>query len=594
MERSRSLPHEWEEKGDFTVATHQRGARHVRLASMFFGGAALFFFIALGIAGYLFYYGGNAVSIDKVIIGIQGPTTIAGGDIVPLSITITNKNPATLENATIEIDFPDGTRDATNVLKSYPRYIENLGQLASGATITRSVKAVIFGGAGQAITLPMVFSYSTAGSNATFEKKSPYTLAVSSTPLSVSVESLTETVSGDPFTFTLTVRSNATVPLNNVILTATSPFGFSVLSSSVPLSSGNFLIGTLAPGASKRITLTGTLAGQNGEQRVFHFTLGTAKSSQDPTLAVTYMTQDATVSIAAPFIMTTLAINGNTSGTAVVAPASAQSVSLSYVNTLPTPISNATVAITISGSAIEYDSIKAANGFYNSANHTIIFDQSTDPALTLLAPGATGIGSFTFSTLPAGVASPTVTFTISVSGTRIGQANVPEQVTASMSTTAKVATAIQLAALSSHAPGPIALSGPIPPRAEQATTYAIVWNIQNRGSVVAGGTVTATLPTYVSYTGQTTGTGSFSYDAASHTVTWNVGDIAQGGNAQGIFEVSLTPSTSQRGGMVTLVNTPSFTGYDRFAGVPVTTSATAVTTETPADPGYVSSKGIVQ
>ncbi|MFA6503277.1 MAG: hypothetical protein WCT45_03430, partial [Candidatus Paceibacterota bacterium] len=477
-----TLPHAWEEKELVPPPQPLQGERQVRLATVFLGGAAAFFLVALLAAGYFFYFGSNSVSTDKITIDMQGPTTIAGGDTVPLTLTITNKNPVAIEDATIEVDFPDGTRSAANVLAPYPRYVENLGTLQSGAVVTRSVKAVVFGGAGETITLPVSFTYGTASSNAIFEKKTSYPLAITSTPLSVSVDALAETVSGEPITFTLTVRSNAAVPLSNVAVSASSPFGFSVTSSSIPLSNGSFLIGTLAPGASKQVTLTGTLSGQNNEQRVFHFTVGTAKSSQDPTLSVSYMTQDATVKIAAPFITTTLAINGDTSPNVVITPGSTNSVTLTYVNTLSTAVTNASIVVSVAGSAIDYDSIKSTNGFYNSSDHSVLFSKDTDPALATLAPGASGIGTLTFSTLPVGTLSPTVTLALSVSGTRVGQSHVPERVTTSAVKTAKVATTVLFSSRTSHLQDPFGASGPIPPRANQATTYAVFWNIQNKGN----------------------------------------------------------------------------------------------------------------
>lgn len=608
-ERSkRSLPHTWEEndsqyKQQSTVhhnlrseESPHRGKRHVRLASIFFTAASLFFLISIGITGYFFYYGSNVVSIDKITIDIQGPTTIAGGDTIPFLLAITNRNPVAIENATIEIDFPNGTRNATDVLSTYPRYIENLGTIASGATVTRSIKVVMFGGAGQDLVLPISFSYDTVGSNATFVKTSSYTLAISSTPLSVSVDALTETVSGKPLTFTLAVRSNATVPLNNVVLSGSFPFGFIPDSSSLPLHNSSFLLGTLLPGAVKTITLTGTLTGQDKEQRVFHFTIGVAKTAQDQTIAVTYMTQDATVTIAAPFLSTTLTLNGDTRTSVVAAPGSHQSVTISYANTLATSITNAEVAVTISGSAVDYESIRAESGFYRSVDHTVVFNRDTDPALGVLAPGAVGIGAFSFSTLPteALASAPTIIFTTSVSGTREGQTNVPEQISASATKIVKVATTIALSAFALHTSGPLSTSGPIPPRANQETTYTIVWNVRDEGNAVAGGSVNATLPSYVSYIGTTAGTGLFSYDTKSRTVSWNTGDLVQGASAQGIFQVSITPSTSQEGSAPALTGDVSFSGHDRFAGVTVTATANPATTETSRDPGYVPMNAIVQ
>lgn len=568
----------------------------MRFAGIFFVAAFLFFLASLAGVGYFFYYGGNSVSVDQIAIDMQGPTTIAGGDTVPLSLTITNKNPVAIENAKIEIVFPEGTRSATDVRSAYPRYVEDIGTLASGASVTRSIKAVLFGGAGQSLSLPVALSYGTSGSNAVFVKKSSYALTISSTPLSLSVDTLTETVSGKPLQFLLSVRSNATAPIADVVLTGAFPFGFSVVSSSLPLQGSSFSLGTLQPGTAKTVTLVGTLAGQDKEKRVFHFTVGTAKSAQDQALAVAYMTQEATVAITAPFINANISINGDTKENIVLTPGSNQNVTVSYANTLATNITNAVVAIAVSGSAVDYESISAQSGFYRSSDHTIIFSRDTDSALAMLAPGAHGIGAFTFSTLPAGTvgSSPAVTFTISVSGTRVGQTNVPEQVSSFVTKTARVSTVVDLAAFSLHSSGSLKTSGPIPPRADVPTTYTIVWNVQNRGIAVAGGTVSATLPGYVSYTGTTAGTGSFSYNSESRTVTWNTGELAQNASAQGAFQVSLVPSTSQRGSAPELVKGASFSGYDRFAGVQVSATADAVTTETRRDPGYVSANGIVQ
>jgi hypothetical protein len=589
-----ALPHEW--KDTLLPAHLEGGERHVRLATIFLGAAAAFFVVALVVAGLLISVGGNSVSGDKITIDVEAPTSITGGDTVPLAITIVNRNLVALENATIEIDFPPGTKDAADVSEPYPHYVEQLGTLGSGERVTRSIKAVFFGASGQTLMVPISLSYGTKGSNAVFVKKYAYTLTVSSTPLEVSVDTLTETVSGKPLTLTLTVRSNATTPLSNVVLLGALPFGFTPVSSSIPFTNSAFLLGTLQPGQSKTITLTGTLTGQNNEQRVFRFSIGTATSPKDQTLAVTYLTQDATVTIAAPFISTALSLNGSRVQDAVITPDSHQNVSVRYTNTLPTSIEHARVEVKISGSAIDYDSIRTSSGFYNSSTRTIVFSGDTDPSLESLSSGASGVGAFGFSTLPADELgpSPAVSFTVSVSGTRIGQTSVPEQVSASMTETAKVRTLVLLTASALHSSGPFNNSGPIPPVADEATTYTIVWGVQNTGSTIAGATVSATLPSYVMYTSNTNGSGLFSYNESSRVVTWTIGDVPQGGSITGAFQVSLTPSTSQKGGAPALTSSTAFTGYDRFAGVQLTASADPVTTETRGDPGYRSDDAVVQ
>lgn len=336
--------------------------------------------------------------------------------------------------------------------------------------------------------------------------------------------------------------------------------------------------------------------GQDKEQRVFNFTVGTAKTTTDQTLAVTYMEQSATVMISAPFISTTLAINGETRTDTVVNPGSVQSVSVSYTNTLASSVNNAVVTVGISGSAVDYDSIRSSNGFYNSSDHTIVFSKDTDTSLAQLAPGASGLGAFTFLTLPAESlsSSPTVIFTVSVSGTRLGQTNVPENVNFSVTKTVKVATKVELQAYSLHASGPFVNTGNIPPKADKPTTYTIIWSARNASNAVAGGMISATLPSYVTYTGQKSGTGSFSYNEKFRMITWTIGDIRQGATAQGAFQVSLMPSTSQRGSTVALTSVATFSGHDRFTNVDISTSADPATTETTNDSGYVVSNGVVQ
>jgi hypothetical protein len=560
----------------------------MRLATKFFLFALLFFVIASGIAAYLFLSGSRSVSTDNIAIAIQGPTTVAGGDTVPLALTITNKNPVAITNAVITIDFPEGTRSADDVMTAYPRYTENLGTLAPGASVERSIKAVVFGSGGDQISLPVSLSYGTDSSNATFIKPSTYALTISTAPISVSVSTLTEAVSGKPITLDVTVRSNATTAVSGVLLSAQYPFGFTVSSSNLTPVGNSFTLGTLEPGDTKEIKITGTLAGQQGDTRVFHFTVGTGSASSPQTLAVAYMSQDATVNIAAPFLATTLSLNGSTSTQSVISAGATIQGRLSWVNTLATAIQNADIEIVLAGAALDPSSVRVDRGFFRSADNTIIFNSQTDPSLASLAPGASGVGSFSFSTIAANaLRNSTLSLTISVAGTRIGQASVPESVSSTMVDTIKLTTALALDSYGLHSAGPFVNSGAFPPVANAETTYTVVWNAHNSANAIAGATVSATLPPYVRFTGATSpADGSVTYDASSRTVTWSAGDIGAGASAQAAFQIGFTPSVSQQGMSPVLVNAPTVSGVDRFAQVTVTGQGSAVTTQISRDPAY--------
>lgn len=577
------------------LAEAAKAPRHLRLALRFFIVAVIFFVVSVGAVFYVSTIGGNTVSVNKIDLRVQGPTTIAGGDEVTLALAVTNTNAVPIQNAQLSVDFPEGTRDVADISRPFVHATESIGTIASGATVIKSVRAVLFGSTGVPLTVPVSLSYSAAGSNAVFVKKASYSVTVSTSPLSVSIDTPAEAVSGKPLTLRLTVRSNASGPLSNVVLSGVFPFGFSVLSSSVPFSGSVAYLGTLAPGDAKVITLTGLVTGQEREQRSFTFMVGTAKSQTDQSLAVTYMTQSASVAIAAPFISATVAVNGDSSPSVTLSPGALQSVSVSYANMLSTNVSDATISVTLDG-PIDFSTVQTSNGFYQSSNHSILFSKDTIPGLANLAPGASGIGNFTFTTLDASAvsSSPMVTLTFSVSGTRPNEANVPELVTSSLVRTAKVTTVAALSASTLHSSGPLGNSGPIPPQVGKQTSYTIVWNVKAHGSPIAGAMLKATLPNYVTYTGVTTDDSTFSYDPGSRSVSWNIGDLAAGQSASGSFQVSLTPSSSQKTTAPTLVGAATFSGYDRFSGTALSQLLTPLTTEMPTESGYTASQASVQ
>ncbi len=595
-EEPSTLPHEiahgWEDTKPLPAGD---GSRHIRFAGIFFSIASIFFLTSIAVAGYFFYFGSNTVSVNKIELGIEGPSAIAGGDTVPLTLTIINRNPVTIQNATIEITFPEGTRSADDVLAPYQRYTEVIPTISSGETITRSIRAVVFGGAGQTLEFPVSLSYGTTGSSVEFVKKSSYVLELSSTPLSITIDTPSEVVSGKSFTARLTVRSNTTVPLENVVIATTFPFGFSLTSSSVPVENDTIVLGTIKPGTTREILISGVLVGQDKDERTLHAVVGTARSANDQTPSIVYMTQKATFSVAAPFIRTTLAIDGNAGAEPVLLPGSQQDVTLSYTNTLSANVSNATLEVALSGSGIDYNSVRTTRGFYRSSDHTVVFSGDADSFLKLLAPGASGASSFSFSTLPAGATiSPTVTFTVTISGTRTGQTNVPEEVTSSTVKTAKVMTSVGVDVSSLRKTGPFANSGPFPPVANLASTFTIALRAETRGSAVADGIVKMILPEYVTYLDRTLGAGVFSYDSAAHLLMWKVGDLAQSEIAEGFFQISFTPSIVQKGTTPLLTGPVSFSGHDRFANVGVSASGSSATTATTRDPGYILGSANVQ
>src|SRR3989344_5522280 len=238
------------------------------VAAVFFIGAIIFF------GYYLFFGGASSISARNIDIAITGPANIAGGEPVNLQVTVTTHNREPLEEAELVVAYPGGTRlDPASCSESSCRV--TLGMIEPGNSAAIKLPAVYQGTAGQRATVHMNVEYHLGGSVSTFVASSDYAFVFSSSPLSISVEGNTETVSGQLMQLTLTVLSNASQPIPDVLLSATYPFGFRFSSAEPrPGQNGLWQLGTLNPGEKREITINGALSGETGDSRIFSFSAG--------------------------------------------------------------------------------------------------------------------------------------------------------------------------------------------------------------------------------------------------------------------------------------------------------------------------------
>ncbi len=450
-------------------------------------GAGAFFAVAGVIAALFIIFGGRSVSTANVAIDVQGPTTIASGDTVPILISIKNNNPVAMNGATITVKLPDGTRNADDTDQALDQYSDSLGDIAPGTMAQRTVRAVLFGAENQQLTIPIHVEYHTTGSNATSVKDQNYVVTVTTSPISVNVTSVNQVTSGQPVTLRVSVRSNATTQLDNISLLGEYPFGFIPTNSTpAPTSGSYFALGSFAPSEEKIVSVTGTLTGSEGDQRVFHFTAGTAKSDGSAALGLSYMSNDAIIAIAKPLLGLTVSLNRE-SGDPVTVP-QGQSVqgSVSWLNSLTDPVSNTQVSVKFSGTAFDPNTVLAQNGFYRSSDNTIIFDKDSNPGLALLQSNDSGAGAFSF-TPKSGVRNPTVTLVFTVTGTHAGA-----PLTSTVTRTVKIGTGVSISSKIERAGNGITNTGPIPPTPDTETTYTVLLNAANTINSVGGAVVTTT------------------------------------------------------------------------------------------------------
>jgi hypothetical protein len=567
-------------------------------------GSAVFCVLAVALGAYLFFNGSNLISANNIDIQISGPVSIPGGEPVSFDVLVANKNNVALQTVDMSVDFPDGTTDPADTAQALKNERVLIGDMPAGGTAHQTVKAVIFGEENLQKEITVTLTYGIKGSSSVFTKTQTYDVLINSSPLDVTVTSFNQITAGQPFDLTVNLKSNSQQVLKGIIVKAVYPFGYGFVSSNIPSLSDNatWKIGDMPPGSARSLVIHGTLSGADTDLRAFHFTVGAESSSDPKTIGTQYMAVEQDITIEKPFISLDIGIDNDIGAADHIGQFDqAERVTLHWFNNLPEAVSNVVIDAKLSGTAYDKTTVQPDQGYFDSGSDDIVWNQQSDPRLTSVAAGDSGTASFSITPKDIGgsLTNPTVSFSVSVKGDRTQESNVPQTVTAAVARSVKVASNVTLSGRIVRTNGPFQNTGPIPPKTEQATTYTVVWDVDNTSNPVSNAQVTAQLPAYVKWLGTVSPSAEdVTYDQNNGLVTWNVGSIGtytlSGGNRKELaFQISLTPGANQVGQLPSLIGRSALTAGDTFTGAQLSSSQDPLTTRFSTDPAYQSGDEIV-
>lgn len=569
-------------------------------------GSALFFSMALGIALYMFLGGNNVVSSGNITLEVIGPSLVDGGKEASVSVVIRNENATALELADLIIEYPEGTRSTKDITKPLPRIRESLGTIGPGETVKRAASAVLFGEEGSTRRIGVILEYRVEGSNAIFVKEGGIDLVIGSSPVTLTIDAPDEGVSGKEVVFRATIVSNATAPIRNLVLEAEYPFGFTVSGVEPETASGDNVweFGDLLPRQKRVVEVRGTVEGQDEEERVFRFSVGSREEATEVKLQVPFLTIPHALTIKRPFVSGTLSIQGRTGKTLSVPQGGNLSGTILWQNNLDTEVYDLEIEARLEGQALNKGSVGALRGFYRSTDSTIIWNKTGDESLATIPPGASGEVEFSFTpTIGSGsgtLKNPELLIEVSVRARRVSHTQVPETISSVTATRLLVVSPVDLSAKALYASGPFTNRGGVPPRADKETTYTIVFSVRNPSNTIAGAKVTTVLPpSTVLYPGNTPATEVLSYNPTTRALVWELGEVKAGVGSslparEVSFQVGFTPSLTQVGSVPSILGKTVLTGEDRFAQVKVESEYPPLTTRIASDPSFQNGMEVVQ
>ena len=580
----------------------------------FFIGAIIFFIGCIAFGAYMYFRGTTTVSNDNINISVLGNSFTEGGQVLPLQIEIVNKNNSALELADMIVQYPRGassnTADSnTNNTSTTPNTTssttpvsttsdanlirlprESLGTIVAGGSVERNENVTLYGDQGTVRDVTVILEYHPAGSNAIFTKQIDYPVTISSSPLSLDFSGPAEVSSNQEASFTITAVLNTSLPSDATMLQVQYPTGFTFESALPAPSLGQSMwsLSNLAVGKPLVITLKGSMAGQDGDQQNFHVYVG-KPSPDSQSISTVYNSLLYNVSLAKPFLDTQILVNNQNSAQYSVAAGVPVHAQVLWSNNLPTEVTDAQIAVTLSGNAYDKTAVVPTNGFFDSNKNQIVWDKNSDQALATVQPGDNGTLDFTFTPISSfgtnqSISSPEVVVDVSIAGSQpstTGQSSV----TNSEEKVIKIASAFQIVANASFK------SGALPPVAGSPTTYTITWTLSNSTNAITQAEAQATLPSYITWTGNDTSNENVTYNSSTRTVTWAIGSVTPytgfgAVNREASFDVTLTPSTSQVGSVPQLIQSVLLSGQDSFANTLLTSNKNALTTSLSNDPHF--------
>lgn len=546
--------------------------------------------IGVTLAAAFVFLGGKRISADNINFNIEGPNTVGSSETLSFQVAITNQNTVAIENATLVLRYPEGTRTVTDPIKNVYEDRVAIGTLQPGEAKNVPIQVAVFGKENDIKEIKATFEYQVVDSDGMFFKEAePLKFQIISSPITLLVSSIGKVAAGQPVEVTLTVKSNTNKELKDVLISATYPNGFAYgQSDPKPIYNQNvWKIDSLKPEQSTKIKLKGTISGLTEEKFGINFSAGLADTENQYLVGSTLAEARTEFVIETPFLAVDISIAGDSDGSVVLPANKAASVDIIVKNTLNEAVYDAVVEVVPKGNAFSAESVNSNQGFYDSNKNVIRWESANTPSLSQIPPGETR--KLTFSLQPIkNLGTAALDVTVNVYARRVGETSAQEQLIGTVSATARYASEATLTAKATH------MTGPVPPKVGQTTKYLLTLVAEAGGNNMTNTVITTSLPSHVNWLDEYSGPGTVDYNPISKELAWRAGDVNTGMKRELSIAVSVVPSLSQVGSVPLLLNQQRLTATDRFTNTAVSVESDRVNTELEEATGFGKGNGTVE
>jgi hypothetical protein len=578
---------EWKEK---KFKLENKGKKAIKMAAIFLG----IIILAAALAAGFYWYRKSSFSETQVKVEVSGPAEVQSGKLLVYEINYENNNRADLENAKLKITYPDSFKPEENPNFKVESPVSGTYDL--GTINGRGKGKIVFNGRvyspkGALIYIEGDLSFNPSSFSSQFVSKNRLGVSVISTPLELEVTAPQAVAAGDEVNYLVAYRNSGEQSFDSVKIKADYPDGFAYSNSDPQPFEGNniWYIGQIAAGQSGKIVISGKLDGERDQTKPIKVYAGSADGGS----FASFNEASAETSIASSPLLISQTVNGIAS---LYANAGDNlQFEINYKNGGDSGMRNVIITENLDSPVLDYSTLQLDSGSFNQSTKTITWKASDYKQLKNLDPGQGGTIRFSVKVkeiLPISSANDK-NFVIS-SVSKIDSPDVPTPINMNKIISGnrmdiRLNSKLVLTTLGFYKDAGIPNSGPVPPKANQETTYTLHWKIINVSNDISSAKVASILPTGAVFTGKISPEdASIDYDERTNEIVWNAGNISA---ATGIltatrevsFQVKIKPSPDQAGKEPKLLESSKITARDLFTNQDLTASSGEKTTNLPED-----------
>lgn len=519
--------------------------------------------------GGLYLFGPKHSQSGGVSLAITGPNNITAGDEVSYLITIDNREDD-LVVADLTLEYPAGFLVSTTDPQSanQGKSLFHLGPILAGQQRQVVVTGYLVGLANSKADLRARLDYQPQNFNSSFHVETGYLTSIIASRVKLNIQAPAEVMPQGSLIVDISLINTSDITLNNLEIVVEMPGEFTLTSTTpnfvtTTTNEQKWVITTLSSGSEWLGKISGEIMGDLNKKSSLIIAVYQRNNQQRQPLdrALVEFT------IVQPQADLTLEVAGSSSQTNVDWGTKVPVV-MRYHGSSTTALLNNVLKLRIEGEAVDWDNIEDPYGGHRDGQFWV-WDSTSNIAnyLQRIEQNSEGIWRLVVPIVSQSTVNPTVKL---VAILQPGNFSNDYQAIAGP-VVLHIGEGLAVSRAGQY------VSGSLPPKVDQQTSYKITWQLQRPSQSVNQVTWSANVPdnVVIDISHAQVDQGSLTKDGKK--LIWNVGVLGTGGSTlQAVFTATLTPNAEQVDGPALIMGATTITGQQ--AGQALTSRLDLLTT----------------